>query len=103
MICVENAHLNAICVFTVHGTDLLIWFQESDYIVNEGDQESLIILQLIREAQNSFTMTLYPVTIKEARDPAGRFNVSAFITSVPADAEATPGKEIISSQKYKLT
>ena len=52
-----------------------------------------------REVQNSLTMTLYPVTITEARDPAGRFDMSPFVSSVPADAEATPGKEVISSQK----
>ena len=39
-------------------------------------------------------MTLYPVSITEARDSAG-FNVSAFIASVPLDAEATPGKKSI--------
>ena len=44
-------------------------------------------------------MSLYPVSIAEARDPAGRFNVSAFVTSVHPDAEATPGKGVISSQR----
>ena len=88
----RNAHLNAIFVPTVHCTELEINFQESYYVFNEGDQQGSIILRL-REAQNSFNMTLYPVTITEARDPAG-FNVSAFIASVPTDAEATRGKDV---------
>ena len=75
-----------------HCTELEINFQKSDYIVNEGDRGGSIILQL-REVQNSFTVTLYPVTITEARN-ASRFNVSAFVASVPAEAEATPGKVI---------
>lgn len=41
-------------------------------------------------------MTLYPVSISEARDSAGRFNMSAFVTSVHTDIEARPGKD------YKL-
>ena len=77
-------------LYTVHSTELNINFGESDYIVNEGDQQGSIIL-LFREAQNSFTMTLHPVTITEARDPAG-FNVSGFVAAVPDDAQATPGK-----------
>ena len=85
-----------------HCTELNIFFRESDYVVNEGDQHGSIILRL-KEAQNSFTVTLYPVSITEARDPAGRFNVSAFITSVPVDAEATPGKKGIPSLMYMLT
>ena len=82
------------CVPNVLCAELEINFQNSDYIVNEGDQEGLIILRL-REVQNSFNVTLHPVTITEARDSAGRFNVSAFIASVPLDAEATPGKKSI--------
>ena len=77
-------------LYTVHCIELNINFQESDYVVNEGDQQGSIVLRL-REVQNSFTLTLYPVSITEARDPAG-FNVSLFITAVPADAHATPGK-----------
>ena len=87
--------MNAIFVPNVHCTELEINFQESEYIVNEGDSGGSIILQL-SEVQFSFTMTLYPVSITEARDPAG-FNVSAFIASVPIDAEATPGKKGIPS------
>ena len=87
------------CVFTVYCTELEINFQESDYIVDEDDRGGSIVLQL-SEVQNSFTITLYPVSITEARDPAGRFNVSASIASVPIDAQATPGKGIVPSQIY---
>ena len=100
--CVEYAHFNDIFVFSVYYTELEINFQESDYIVDEDDHGGSIVLQL-SEVQNSFTMTLYPVSITEARDPAGRFNVSAFIASVPEDAQATPGKGIVPSQTYMLT
>ena len=79
----------------VHCTGLEINFQKSDYIVNEDDSGGSIILQL-REVQNSFTVTLYPVSITEARN-ARRFNVSAFVVSVPPEAEATPGKEVVPS------
>ena len=75
-----------------HCTELEINFQKSDYIVNEGDRRGSIILQL-KEVQNSFTMTLHPVSITEARN-ASHFNVSAFVASVAAEAEATPGKEV---------
>ena len=99
--CAQNAQLNGIYVPTVHCTELEINFQKSDYVVNEGDQQISIILQLKKvHVQNSFNMTLYPVSITEARDPAGRFNVSAFIASVSADAEAMPGKGVIFSEKY---
>ena len=90
------------CEFNVHCTELEISFQELDYIFNEGDKDGSIVLQL-SEVQNSFTMTLYPVSITEARDPAGRFNVSTFIASVPEDAQATPGKGVVPSQMYMLT
>ena len=83
--------MNYICVSPVHYIELNINFQEPDYVVNEDDQQGSITLQL-REVQNSFTVTLYPVSISEARDSAGRFNVSTFITSVPVNAEATLGK-----------
>ena len=89
------------CVFTVHCTEVGISFQESDYIFNEGDKDGSIVLQL-SEVQNSFTMTLYPVSITEARDPAGRFNVGDFIASVTEDAQATPGKGVVPSQTYML-
>ena len=93
-------HLNGICIPTVYCTELEINFQKSDYVVNEGDQQGSIILQLKDvQVQKSFTMSLYPVSIKEARDPAGRFNVSTFVTSVHPDAEATPGKGVISIAK----
>ena len=95
-----NAHLNCIFVSTVHYTELNINFQESDYVVNENDEQGSIILHL-REVQNSFTVTLYPVSITEARDPAG-FNVSDFVASVPIDAQATPGKRFVPSQKSHL-
>ena len=65
-------------------------FQELDYVVNEGDKQGLIALRL-REVQNSFTLTLNPVSIIVARDPDG-FNVSTYIGSVFADAKAMPGK-----------
>ena len=86
-----------------HCTELNICFRESEYTVNEGDQQSSIILRLKKEVQNSFTVTLYPVSITEALDPASRFNVSAFITSVTEDAQATPGKGVVPSQKFMLT
>ena len=89
----SNAHLNAICVPNVHCTELEINFQESYYIVNEGDRGGSIILRL-KEVQNSFTMTLHPVSITEARN-VSHFNVSAFVVSVPPEVEATPGKEVI--------
>ena len=85
--------MNGICVPPVHYIELNINFQKPDYVVNEGNQQGSITLRL-REVQNSFTLTLYPVSITEARDPAGRFNMSTFITSVPVDAEATPGRYI---------
>ena len=47
-------------------------------------------------------MTLYPVTITEARDPAG-FNVSDFVAPVPEDAQATPGKGVVPGQKLTLS
>ena len=83
----RSAQLDRIYVPTA---ELNINFQELDYVVNEGDREGSIVLWF-REVQNSFTVTLHPVTIAEARDPAG-FNVSTCIGSVSADAEATPGK-----------
>ena len=89
-----------LCVPTVHCTELDINFHELDYVVNEGDQQGSIVLRL-REVQNSFTVILYPVSITEARDPAG-FNVNAFIASVPPDAQATPGKGVVPSQKLTL-
>ena len=73
-------------------TELEIYFQESDYVFTENSQQGSIILQL-SEVQNSFTMTLYPVNITEARDPTGSFDVSDFVASVSVDAEATPGIE----------
>ena len=82
--------MKGIYVPTVYCAELNINFQESDYVVNEGDKQGSIILQL-REVQNSFTLTLYPVTITEARDPDS-FNVTTYIGSVFADPEATPGK-----------
>ena len=87
--CAEYAHFNDTCVPTIHDTVLNINFRETDSVDNEGDQQGSIILRF-REVQNSFTMTLYPVNITEARDPDG-FNVSAFIASVPPDVQATPG------------
>ena len=90
-------NINGISVPTVHFTVLNINFRELDYVVNEGDQQRSIILRL-RETQNSFTLTLHPVTITEARDPDG-FNVSLFVADVPPDAQAT-GKEVVPSQKY---
>ena len=84
---------------TVHCTELNINFQESDYFVNEGDQRGSIVLHLRHlQRQNPFTMTLHPVSITKARDPAG-FNMSAFVRSVDEDAQATPGKGVVSSQK----
>ena len=56
----------------------------------------------LREVENSFTLTLYPVTITEARDP-NRFNVSAFVADVSDDEQATPGKGVVPIQKYMLT
>ena len=53
----------------------------------------------LREVENSFTLTLYPVTITEARDPNG-FNVSVFVDDVSDDERATPGKGVVPSQKY---
>ena len=89
-------HFISISVPTVHSTELEINFQEPHYVVNEGDQQGSIVVR-IREVQNSFIMTLHPVTITEARDPAG-FNVSAFVAAIPAEAQATPGKEVVFSQ-----
>ena len=81
----------------LHYTEMEINFQKSHYMVNEGDRRVSIILQL-REAQNPFTMTLHLVSITEARN-ASHFNVSAFVTSVPTEAKATPGKEVILSHR----
>ena len=49
-------------------------------------------------------MTLYPVSITEARDPAGH-NASDFVASVPPYDQATPGNEVLllMSQKCMLT
>ena len=91
-------HFNGISVPTVHCTELEINFQESDYTVSESDEEGSIVLRLT-EVQNSFTLTLHPVSISEARDSAG-FNVSAFVADVPANAQATPGKGVVPSKKY---
>ena len=91
-------HVKFISVPNVHFTVLNINFQETDYVVNEGDLQGSIILRL-RETQNPFTVTLHPVTITEARDPAG-FNLSLFIAAVPADAQATQGKGVVPSKKY---
>ena len=67
----------------------------------EGAQGETITVQL-REVENSFTLTLYPVTITEAIDP-NHFNVSAFVDDVSEDDErATPGKGVVPSQKYML-
>ena len=93
--CGEYSHFNGISIPIVNCTELNINFQESDYVVNEGDQQGSITLQL-REVQNSFTMTLHPVSITDARNPTG-FNMSAFITSVTADIQATPGKGVVPS------
>ena len=89
-------------LFTIHGTELYILFQEHDYVFSEGDQEGSVMLRWFGELQNSFTVTLYTVTITEARDPAG-FNVSNFIWALPEDAQATPGEGVVLSQRYKLT
>ena len=51
----------------------------------------------LREVENSFTLTLYPVTITEARDP-NRFNVSDFVADVSDDEQATPGKGVVPIQ-----
>ena len=89
-VCIHiNVHYNGISVPTVHFTELEINFRELDYVVNEGDQEGLVILQF-REVQTPFNVTLRPVTITEARDQDG-FNVSAFVQPVTEDAQATPG------------
>ena len=87
--CADHVHFNGINVPFVHFTELLINFRELDYVVNEGDQAGSIVLRF-REVQNSFNLTLYPVTITEARDPDG-FNVTAFVQPVTEDAQATPG------------
>ena len=90
------------CTKNVRCTELNINFQESDYNVDEDDQEGLIVLRF-REVQNSFTVTLHPVNITEARNPAG-FNVSYFVTPVTEDAQATPGKGVVPSQRcYCIT
>ena len=94
----QNIHFNDTFVPTIHFTVLNINFRETDYVVNEGDKGGLIILRL-RETQNPFTVTLHPVTITEARDPAG-INVSLFVAAVPADAQATAGKGVVPSKKY---
>ena len=85
----KHVHYNSISVPTIHCTGLEINFRELDYVVNEDDQVGSVVLRF-RETQNSFNVTLHPVTITEARDPDG-FNVSAFIADVPADAQAMPG------------
>ena len=76
-------------------TELNINFRESDYVVNEGDQQHSIVLQL-REVQNSFTMTLFPVNITGARNSAG-FNVSDFVAPFHPDTQASPGKRVVPS------
>ena len=99
----QNSHLNGICVLTVHCTELNINFQESDYVVAEGDPDPQDpIIFRFREVQNSFTVTLHPVSITEARNPAGPFDVDTFISYVPADAEATPGNVVVLSQKFQV-
>ena len=94
----KHVHYNGISALTLHYTELEINFRELDYVVNEDDQAGSVVLRL-RETQNPFNMTLHPVTITEARDPAG-FNVSRFIAAVTLDAQATPGKGVVPSQKY---
>ena len=93
--CTEHVHFKGISVPTVYCTELNINFRELDYVVNEGDQAGSIVLRF-REVQNSFNLTLHPVTITEARDPDG-FNVSAFVQPVTEDAQATPGKGVVPS------
>ena len=67
-----------------------IYIEEDHYTVYEGQTQNPVIQLRFGRTQNSFTMTLFPVSITEAIDPTG-FNVGAFIAS-DNDAEATPGK-----------
>lgn len=70
-------------------TELEINFREADYSFTEGSPDRPRIELQFRQAQNPFTVTLYPVSITEALDPAG-FNTSAFISAEDI-SEATPG------------
>ena len=96
-----NVHnMYSIIVPTVHCTELNINFQLRVVAVMEGDQGETITVYL-REVENSFTLTLYPVTITEARNP-DNYNVSAFVADVSEGEQATPGKGVVPSQKYML-
>lgn len=52
---------------------LMINFREADYSIEEGHNDSIIILQL-RRIQNPFTVEIYPVSFKTALE---KFNFSA--------------------------
>lgn len=69
---------------------LEINFGESDYSIMEGSPDRPRILFQFRRTQNPFTVTLHPVSITEALDPAG-FSASDFISAEDI-SEATPGK-----------
>lgn len=76
-------------------TELEINFREADYSFTEGSPDRPRIELQFRQAQDPFTVTLYPVSITEALDPAG-FNTSAFISAEDI-SEATPGKGVVES------
>ena len=78
----------------VHFIVLNINFGERDTSIYENQTRSIRLR--FREAQNKFSLTLFPVTIDAARDPAN-FNLSdVFITadfSAPL-TQATAGKVV---------
>ena len=76
-------------VYFIYCIGLHICIEEDHYTVHEGQTQTPVIHLQYGRTQNPFNMTLFPVSIKEAIDPAG-FNLSAFITS--QDADATSGK-----------
>ena len=67
-----------------------VYTEEDHYTIIEGQTQTPVVWLQYGRTQNPFNMTLFPVSIKQAIDPAG-FNVSAFITS-QTFAEAKPGK-----------
>ena len=67
-----------------------IYIEEDHYTVYEGQTQNPTIQLRFGRTQSNFTITLFPVSIREAINTTG-FNLSAFITS-DRDIEAIPGK-----------
>ena len=86
-------------IFVYYCIVLEINFEEPAYRLREGDPQLPPIRLLFRRTQSPITVSLFPVSITEAIDPAG-FNMGDFIPS--GISEATPGTNVLSQHAVQL-